>query len=141
MNGNEQDERALIFHYCVMRYLLLTFLFLIFVSTALAQNGQPAKPNDNVTKLKIKSTPKATYTDEATKARISGIVRLRVEFLASGKIGTITDVTENQRNELEIHGLTCKAINAAKGIKFSAEHKDGNPITVVRTLEFNFTLF
>jgi TonB family protein len=85
--------------------------------------------------LRILSKPIPQYTEQARKNGISGSVKLRVTFLASGSIGDISPV-----NSLP-DGLTEIAIEAAKGIKFEPATKNGERLTVTRLLEYSFTNF
>jgi TonB family protein len=86
-------------------------------------------------KLNIIFKPRPNYTDEARKAGIQGVVRLRVTFLANGTIGNITPL-----NNLG-YGLTEQAILAARQLKFEPEMRDGVPVTVTRVVEYSFTLY
>jgi hypothetical protein len=88
-----------------------------------APKAAPAKP------FRILSKPKAPYTDEARQNNVQGKVILRVTFLASGQIGTISTVKGLP------NGLTEKAIAAARMIKFETGK------TVTRTLEYSFTIY
>lgn len=63
---------------------------------------------------------------------IRGSVRLRVEFLASGKIGTITVISE-----LPL-GATENAIEAARKIVFAPERKNSQNVTVYKIIGYNF---
>ncbi|GIU82705.1 MAG: energy transducer TonB [Acidobacteria bacterium] len=86
-------------------------------------------------RLNILYKPRPNYTDEARKAGVQGVVRLKVTFLANGTIGSITPL-----NNLG-YGLTEQAIIAARQIRFEPELKDGVPVTVVRTVEYTFTIY
>lgn len=82
--------------------------------------------------LVIISKPRPTYTDPAKNASVQGTVVLRVTFLASGRVGSISPVKGLS------HGLTEQAIAAARLITFKpAESKDG-PISVTKTVEYSF---
>lgn len=75
------------------------------------------------------------YTDSARKEGVEGVVRLRVTFQADGTIGAVTPVTGLA------YGLTEQAIAAARQIRFQPALKNGAPVTVVKTVEFNFFVF
>lgn len=85
--------------------------------------------------LKILSKPKGRYTDAARVANIQGTVVLRVTFLASGAIGSISTVKGLPS------GLTESAIAAARGIRFEPAKVNGVPQTTVRTLEIGFAIY
>jgi len=63
-----------------------------------------------------------------------GVVRLRVEFLASGEIGKI-EVVDSLPD-----GLTEQAIAAARQIKFEPKKVNGVAQTVTKLVEYTFTL-
>jgi len=85
--------------------------------------------------LSLLSKPKPAYTDFARFYQITGVVRTRVTFLASGEIGSVAPVTKLP------FGLTNQAITAARGIRFEPAFKDSQPITVTKQVEYSFTLY
>jgi TonB family protein len=85
--------------------------------------------------IKILSKPKALYTDAARQNQVQGTVSLRVTFLASGGIGSISPV-----NGLS-NGLTEQAIAAARGIRFEPKKVNGVPQTVTMVVQYSFTLY
>jgi TonB family protein len=89
---------------------------------------------DTTRRLKIKEKPEAEYTEEARRNAVEGKVVLRVEFGADGKIGDIKPVHELP------DGLTQKAIEAAKLIKFEPALKDGQPIMMWLNVVYRFKL-
>lgn len=94
------------------------------------------KPAVAVTeKLKILSQPKPGYTDEARKNNISGKVRLKVTFSASGQISGVSVVSGLP------YGLTEKAIAAARQISFTPEKRNGAAVSMNRTIEYSFTIY
>lgn len=87
-------------------------------------------------RYKIISKPRADYTDEARKNNFTGgMVTVKVTFLASGQIGSVTPVSGLP------YGLTERAIAAAKAIKFEPAKRDGVPYTVVVPVQYSFTLY
>lgn len=86
-------------------------------------------------KLKITSRVQATYTDQARRNRVSGTVKIAVEFDADGKIGFAFPF------ETLPDGLTESAVQAAKRTKFEPAEIDGKPITVVIIVEYGFSTF
>jgi TonB family protein len=91
------------------------------------------KSNDK--KLQILFKPLAGYTDEARVNNIQGTVLLRVLFLANGKLGNITVVKPLP------YGLTEKAVESAGKIKFEPQTKDEKPISVLKTIQYTFTIY
>jgi TonB family protein len=85
--------------------------------------------------VKILSKRRASYTDEARQSNIQGNVVLRVTFLASGKIGSISPVSGLP------YGLTEQAIAAAREIKFTPATRDGMPYTKQMTVQYGFTIY
>jgi TonB family protein len=85
--------------------------------------------------VKIISKPSARYTDAARQNQVQGTVKLRVQFLANGRIGIISPI-----NGLG-YGLTEQAMAAARGIKFEPAMRNGKPYTVVRIIEYSFTIY
>ncbi|GEM_PF-398542 len=78
---------------------------------------------------------KAKYTEEARQNKVQGSVVLQVVFHANG---SITDVKVVRGLP---DGLTEKAIEAAKRIRFQPAVKNGSPVSVRGTLDFSFNLY
>ncbi|MDQ3180235.1 MAG: energy transducer TonB [Acidobacteriota bacterium] len=95
----------------------------------------PPVPKGVTEGIKITSKPKPPFTDAARQNQIQGVVRLRVTFLASGQIGSISPVQGLSG------GLTEQAIAAARNIRFEPAKRNGVPYTVVKQVEYNFTLY
>lgn len=86
-------------------------------------------------KIRIVAKPRASYTDAARQANLQGTVRLRVTFLASGGIGSISIL-----NALP-YGLTEQAYAAAAKIAFIPAKKNGVPISIVSIVEYSFSIY
>lgn len=86
-------------------------------------------------KLKIINKPSPGYTDDARKNNISGTVRLRVTFSASGQVTGVSVISGLP------NGLTEKAIAAAKQISFTPEKRNGQAISISRPVEFSFKIY
>lgn len=82
----------------------------------------------------IISKPQPGYTDRARSNSVEGIVHLKVELLANGTIGNVSPATYLS------HGLTERAINAAKAIKFSPRLVNGQPVTTEVDVYYTFSL-
>ncbi len=85
--------------------------------------------------LRILAKPKPSYVDLARVYEISGIVRLRVTFLKSGQIGEIIPSKKLP------FGLTEMAITAARGIRFEPAYKNGESVSVIKLVEYTFTIY
>ncbi len=95
----------------------------------------PPKKPAVTTALRITSKPRANYTDTARQNQVQGTVTLRVTFLASGQIGSISPV-----NGLP-YGLTEQAIAAARSIRFEPQMVNGSPATVTKQVQYSFTIY
>jgi TonB family protein len=85
--------------------------------------------------LIILSKPRPGYTDRARQANVQGTVVLRVTFLKSGGIGDISVEKELKG------GLTEQATGAAKRIMFLPARQGGVSITVVKQIEYTFSIY
>lgn len=103
--------------------------------SGISSGPRPQPTGGQNSPLRILSKPKARYTDLARFYEISGPVIARVTFLASGEIGSISTIKTLP------FGLTEQAVKAAKGIRFEPPYRDGMPMTTVRLVELNFTLY
>lgn len=94
-----------------------------------------AAPEPGVTPLKILSKPKPSYTDSARQGNIQGTIRAAVLFAGDGRV----------QHVLLLHrlgsGLDEQAVSAARRIKFEPTMKDGKPISVVRMVEYTFSIY
>lgn len=96
----------------------------------------PVKPPPPVVEpFKILSKPRANYTDTARQNQVTGVVRVRVTFLPSGSIGSVTPL-----NSLP-YGLTDQAIAAAKQIRFEPQKSNGVPVPVTKVIEYSFSIY
>jgi len=64
-----------------------------------------------------------------------GKVVLRVTFLETGEIGTISIISSLTKNKTE------SAVEAAKQIKFEPASKDGKPVSVTKPVEYSFSIY
>ena len=85
--------------------------------------------------LNILSKPKPSYTDSARQAGVQGTITLAVLFSADGKTKIILPLKPLS------NGLTEEAVKAALQIQFSPPTKDGKPISVVKMLQYTFSLY
>ena len=94
---------------------------------------EPLDPRNK--RLFILSKPRPLYTEQARANNTQGSVELRITFLASGEIGKIEPISELP------DGLTEQAIAAAKQMRFEPATKNGSPVTVIKSVQFNFTIY
>jgi len=94
-----------------------------------------AAPCEGTCKMKILSKPRPGYTDTARQNNVQGSVTLRITFLASGEIGSISPVSSLP------DGLTEQAIAAARKIRFQPATRDGVPYTTSATVQYGFTIY
>ncbi|MEP6945252.1 MAG: TonB family protein [Acidobacteriota bacterium] len=89
----------------------------------------------NVRPLVIIRKPLPTYTDRARASGLSGRVRIAVLFGADGQV----------RHTLILQslgsGLDEMALNAARRIEFVPQMVDGKPVSVVKTIEYSFSVY
>lgn len=96
----------------------------------------PVKPPPPVVEpFRILSKPRANYTDTARQNQVTGVVRVRVVFLPSGAVGSVTPL-----NNLP-YGLTEQAIAAAKQISFVPQKSNGVPVSVTKVIEYSFSIY
>jgi TonB family protein len=125
-----------------IRTLLIVSLLLGCSGLAHSQNAVLTKPSEQQTvAIKFKEKPTPSYTAEARKAGIEGTVRLKVVFLATGRVGSIVVASVSDEKSFDEFGLTKQAIKAAKKIRFEPARRDGVPINVVKIIEYSFSTY
>lgn len=85
--------------------------------------------------LQLESKPIPLYTDLARFYDITGTVRLRITFSSDGTIGSVIPLIKLP------FGLTKKAVDAAKKIRFQPPIRDGQPYTVTKLVEYSFNIY
>ncbi len=85
--------------------------------------------------LSIVSTPRAKYTEAARRASNQGSVQVRVTLLANGGVGMV-QVVKGLEN-----GLNEQAVEAARKLVFLPKRVNGIPVTVVKTMEYSFSIY
>lgn len=81
----------------------------------------------------IRYKPKPLYTEEARKNQVNGTVVLRAVLSSSGQVTDIRPVSGLP------HGLTEKAVDAARQIKFTPATKNGRFVSQRVQLDYNFS--
>ena len=87
------------------------------------------------TRARVLFKPEPQYTEEARRNQITGTVILRVVFSRSGQVTNIRAMQSLSS------GLTEKAINAARLIRFVPATRNGQPVSIYMQLEYNFNLY
>jgi len=91
--------------------------------------------SDVTSKAQILAKPEPVYTEIARQNKITGTVVLRAVFSSGGQVTNIHAVSGLP------DGLTERAIEAAKKIRFVPATKDGHPVSMWMQLEYNFNLY
>ncbi|MBA3631641.1 MAG: tetratricopeptide repeat protein [Acidobacteria bacterium] len=92
-------------------------------------------PDPTVTPIKFISKPQAHYTDAARKNGVSGNIRLAVLFAANGAVEYVLPLRGLK------NGLNEEAMKAAYSIKFQPQMKNGKPVSVIKIVEYSFSVF
>jgi TonB family protein len=79
--------------------------------------------------------PAPAYTEDGRKFDVVGVVRLRAVLSKTGEVTNLSVV------KYLPHGLTEKAIDAAKQIRFTPAQKDGRLVSQYVVLEYNFNIY
>ncbi len=87
------------------------------------------------TKARLVKKPEPAYTEKARRAQITGTVILKCIFASDGTVKNIRVVSGLP------YGLTERAIEAARKIKFIPAMKDGKNVSMWMQLEYNFNLY
>ena len=97
-------------------------------------NARPFRPNEVKRRAVITFKVEPSYTEEARKNRVEGVVRLRVVLNLSGWVTNIAVVKGLP------DGLTGRAVAAAREIRFTPAEKDGRKVSQYAVLEYIFKL-
>ncbi len=124
----------------LLAILSLLFVSVLFVGAANAQNDNNSNKDEKKTEkqekdrpLKIKRKPTVAI---GNCEQSSGRITLKVTFDKSAKVTDVKIVTPSGCASFDNN-----SVNAAKGIKFNPAIKEGEPITVVKQVEYAFTIF
>ena len=90
---------------------------------------------DVTTKVRLLKKPEPTYSEKAKSELITGTIVLKCIFAADGTVTNIYVISGLP------YGLTEKAIEAARKIKFIPATKDGRNVSMWMQLEYNFNLY
>ena len=87
------------------------------------------------TKVRLIKKPEPVYSERARGEQVTGTVILKCVFAADGTVSNIRVVSGLP------FGLTEKAIEAARKIRFVPATKDGKNVSMWMQLEYNFNLY
>lgn len=87
------------------------------------------------TKARVLSKPEPVYTSQARSAGITGTVILRAVFTAYGTVENILVLKSLPG------GMTGQCVEAARRIRFTPATKDGQPVSMIMELQYNFNLY
>ena len=121
-----------------MTIVLVAFLFVFaVVSNAQTDNSPKStqKSEQEEKPLKIKNKPQVQYKPEDCNASKS-FVNLKVTFDKSGKISK-AEIAKSSGCEK----FDRQALSAARKIKFTPAMKNGEPVTVTKTVQYTFEIF
>jgi TonB family protein len=96
---------------------------------------KPFRQNELTRKATITFKPEPGFTEEARKFNVTGVVRLRAVLSKTGEVTNLNVV------KYLPHGLTEKAVDAAKAIRFTPAQKDGRAVGQYVILEYNFNIY
>jgi TonB family protein len=103
--------------------------------SGIGSGSSAATPPKITVPLKVVYKQKAQYTDFARFYTIQGTVTLRVTFLATGQIGSVTTIKKLP------FGLTESAIFAAQNMRFEPEVANGLARNTTRPVAFTFNIY
>jgi TonB family protein len=86
-------------------------------------------------KARVLEKMEPTYTEAARKAGVSGTVILKGVFSQSGEVKDLVVIRALG------YGLTSKAVQAARKIRFVPATKNGQPVSMWMELQYNFNLY
>jgi len=104
-------------------------------STAIVDYDRTFYSKDVTEKAKIISKVEPRYSESARKYSVKGTVVVRAVL---SKTGEVTDIKVMRGLP---HGLSFKAIEAARQIKFVPATKDGHTVSQYIQIEYNFNLY
>ncbi|MCA1817880.1 MAG: energy transducer TonB, partial [Acidobacteria bacterium] len=93
------------------------------------------QPREVTRKAQVIDKPEPLYTEEARKNQITGTVTISMVLNANG---TVTNISALSRLP---DGLTEKAIEAARRIKFVPAEKDGHKVSQYAKIMYNFNIY
>jgi TonB family protein len=130
----------------LLNFFLGISLFLVLAGHNSVSRGQttsksPTDTSENLykgsevtIKASVTKKPEPKYTKAARRNQITGTVIIRCVFAKTGEVTNIHVVSGLP------DGLTDRAVEAARKIKFIPAAKDGHPVSMWMELQYNFNL-
>jgi TonB family protein len=97
--------------------------------------GDIYSSSEVTTRALITYKPEPGFTEKARKHDTSGVVRLRAVLGSDGSVRNIVAIKRLP------NGLTDRAIEAARQIRFTPATLDGRPVSQFVVLEYNFNIY
>ena len=97
--------------------------------------SRPFRPSELASRARVTSKPEPLYTESARKFRVTGTVTLRVVLASTGEVERISIITRLP------HGLTARAVEATRQVKFVPAEKDGRRVSQYATFQYNFNIY
>jgi protein TonB len=95
----------------------------------------PLRHTEVARKAMIVFKPEPGFTEDARRFNVTGVVRLRAILASDGQVKSLSVVKPLP------HGLTRKALVAARSIRFQPAQKDGRAVSQYVVLEYNFNIY
>ena len=119
-----------------IRVVAIAAISLLVTAAPVRGQEEALEPGKGVTLPQVTRDVKPSYTAEAVRARVQGLVGLSVVVKADGTVGAVT-VTQSLDQEF---GLDEQAVIAMRRWQFKPGTKDGKPVAVRIGVEMTFTL-
>ena len=98
--------------------------------------GGVFRPGNGVEIPRMLRNVRPSYTAEAMRAKVQGVVLVEAVVLADGSVGDVTVI----RSLDKVFGLDEEAVKAARQMRFVPGNRFGEPVAVLVTIELSFTL-
>ena len=98
--------------------------------------GGVFRPGNGVEIPRMLRNVRPSYTAEAMRAKVQGVVLVEAVVLPDGTVGDVTVI----RSLDKVFGLDEEAIKAARQMRFVPGTRFGEPVAVLVTIELSFTL-
>lgn len=97
--------------------------------------SRPFTKREVTRRAQITSKPQPVYTEDARKFGVTGSVFVSMVLGASGQVEQTLAFSRLP------HGLTRKAVEAARAVKFKPAEKDGRKVSQYALIQYNFNIY
>jgi TonB family protein len=104
-------------------------------NTGGGDDSRPFRHNEVVKKAVITYKPEPGYTEWARRFNVTGVVRLRAILHSSGAVQNVSVMKTLP------HGLTRKALDAVKVVRFEPAQMGGRAVSQYVVFEYNFNIY